>query len=77
MANGIRAAPLWDSKKQSFVGKEERGRQKWWGREGGTWQVILICHRLERMLEGPSCGLAWGSVWAQSRGPICGIAVTS
>lgn len=24
VANGVRAAPLWDSKKQSFVGEERR-----------------------------------------------------
>lgn len=32
VANGVRAAPLWDSKKQSFVGEEGLGRQRWWGR---------------------------------------------
>lgn len=33
VANGVRAAPLWDSKKQSFVGKEGLGRWRWWGQE--------------------------------------------
>ena len=28
VANGVRAAPLWDSKKQSFVGEEGPGREK-------------------------------------------------
>lgn len=32
MANGIRAAPLWDSKKQSFVGEQGLGGRG--GREG-------------------------------------------
>ena len=36
VANGVRAAPLWDSKKQSFVGEEGPGRGK-----GGPCGVIL------------------------------------
>lgn len=36
VANGVRAAPLWDSKKQSFVGKERLGRHRWWEWKGDT-----------------------------------------
>ena len=35
VANGVRAAPLWDSKKQRFVGEKGLGRQRWRGRERG------------------------------------------
>uniref|UniRef100_A0A8C3I6J5 5'-AMP-activated protein kinase subunit gamma-1 n=1 Tax=Chrysemys picta bellii TaxID=8478 RepID=A0A8C3I6J5_CHRPI len=31
VTNGVRAAPLWDSKKQSFVGKSGSGRGAHWG----------------------------------------------
>lgn len=55
VANGVRAAPLWDSKKQSFVGEEGLGRWRWGGRERRDpvrrfWGQALMPRRLEQTL---------------------------
>lgn len=52
VANGVRAAPLWESKKQSFVGKQRGpGRELKWQPERPNAEGIVIGPGLEFSLE--------------------------
>ncbi|XP_072703469.1 5'-AMP-activated protein kinase subunit gamma-1 isoform X3 [Ciconia boyciana] len=42
VTNGVRAAPLWDSKKQSFVGERAGWGGSWWVGAGGTPLTLPI-----------------------------------
>lgn len=83
VANGIRAAPLWDSKKQSFVGEEGLGgrgkREIFEGIPGLSSDTPRV--RADPWRE-PSRGLAWGNIRSRPRGgqlgdPMSGGGLTS
>lgn len=68
VANGVRAAPLWDSKKQSFVGEERWWDLIWWktaGRLGSSMSLALrpnvphICHLSTLQACSPSQTSSW------------------
>lgn len=57
VANGVRAAPLWDSKKQSFVGEEGKRGTLWGDSGAGLWGRALAWGE-QAGWETPICGAA-------------------